>query len=354
MEPEPLRGVVVGCRMGRGHARAIDQTDGLALVAVCDLNEDTAREAAEPFDGVAVYTAFGQMLEEEHPHVVAIATPTDSHAALTVQAAGAGVRGICCEKPMALKMRDGRAMVCACRERGIALIVNYQRRMSGPMVAMRRLIEEGVIGEPRLLRAACAGDMLSDGTHAVDSIRALAGDEPVKWVLGQVYRAAPDPAAPRGQGYHSSGGYRYGHPIESGALALLEFESGLRAELLTGGARPPNSAYQEYRAMGSEGQLWRNGDRAEPPLLIWDGREGGWRGVPPGSDADGHGMRESYVAFARMIREGTPHPLDGESALADLEIVMAVYESARLNRRIELPLRQDDFPLQLMIDEGRL
>ena len=44
----------------------------------------------------------------------------------------------------------------------------------------------------------------------------------------------------------------------------------------------------------------------------------------------------------------------GESALKGHEIVMAIYESARTRSRIELPLKQDAFPLQVMVDEGQM
>ena len=65
-------------------------------------------------------------------------------------------------------------------------------------------------------------------------------------------------------------------------------------------------------------------------------------------------MAASYLAMARSVHEGTPHPMSGDSALAGSEVLMAVYESARLNQRIELPLQQDEYPLKLMIEEGRL
>ena len=55
-----------------------------------------------------------------------------------------------------------------------------------------------------------------------------------------------------------------------------------------------------------------------------------------------------------MVREGADHPLSGESALRDLEVIMAIFESARLRKKIELPLDQPRFPLDIMIEEGRV
>jgi len=231
----------------------------------------------------------------------------------------------------------------------VALAINHQRRMSAPFQLMRRLIREGAIGEPYLIRGSCAGDVLSDGTHTIDSILHLAGDANVEWVFGQMHRLEPDPAEEKGSGYDVSGGWRYGHPVETGAMATFELESGLRAELLTGDLRMPNRQYQDLEVFGAGGRLWRPGDQADPPLWLWDGESSGWRPCPIDDPTGSDAMRDSYREFARTTHEGTPHPLGGQNALRGFEIVMAVYESARLGEKVQLPLRQKAFPLGLAL-----
>ena len=110
-----------------------------------------------------------------------------------------------------------------------------------------------------------------------------------------------------------------------------------------------------FEVFGTKGRLWRAGDSADPPLLIQDESASGWRpapGVQTGGQFDP--MTESYRLLARTIRKGAPHPLSGGSALKGQEVLMAIHESARTNARIELPLQQGEFPLQLMIDAGQL
>jgi predicted dehydrogenase len=183
----------------------------------------------------------------------------------------------------------------------------------------------------------------------VDSIRYLAGDAPVTGVTGQIVRDRPDPAAPRSGGFNASGGWRYGHPVETGALAVIEFAGGLRAEMFCGSLQIRGRQYQDLEVIGSTGRLWRAGDRAGNTLLMHDGGSGGYRPVPVEMAPDpGFVIRQ----FARMIREAAPHPLNGDSALADHEIVTAVYESARLRSRVTIPVAQDRYPLELMIEEG--
>jgi UDP-N-acetyl-2-amino-2-deoxyglucuronate dehydrogenase len=346
---EPLRSAVVGLRMGAHHARTMHRLPEYDLVAVCDLNQELVDKLASDLPGAKAYTSYEEMLALEKPDVVSVATPTASHAPLSILAAEAGVRGICCEKPMAISMGDGRAMVAACEQNGTRLIVGHQRRMGPDLIEMRRLMESGAIGEVYLLRGTCAGDLLSDGTHLIDSLRWLAGDQAVQWVLGQVYREAPDDAEERGAGYHTSGGYRYGHMVESGGMAVLEFESGLRAEMYTGRVRLPGRQYQDYEVFGTNGRLWRVGDQDPTPLRVWDEQAGGWRAVVGYlDDQQPDAFTHMYQAFARTIHEGTPHPLSGDSSLADLEVLTAIYESARTHDLIRLPLHQDALPLILM------
>ncbi|HUT18007.1 MAG TPA: Gfo/Idh/MocA family oxidoreductase [Anaerolineae bacterium] len=348
----PLRAAVVGLRMGRGHARSMHELDAYQVVGLCDLNAELAEElAAGAFPGAKAYTDYEEMLAAEQLDVVAVATPTDSHARLTIAAAEAGVRGICCEKPMATDLGDGRAMVRACAKHGVQLIVSHQRRMGPDLLTMRRLIDEGAIGEVYLLRGGCQGDLLSDGTHLIDSLRWLAGDQPIRWLLGQIYRDPPDPQEEHGIGYHRSGGFRYGHMVENGAMAVFEFESGLRAEMFTGGMHMRGRPYQDYEVFGSKGRLWRYGDRAQPPLRIQDEQGGGYREVVNDADAPASSHANMYAAFARTILEGAPHSLSGESGLADLEVIMAIFESARTHSRIEFPLEQEAYPLLLMYPE---
>ncbi|MFW6189403.1 MAG: Gfo/Idh/MocA family protein [Planctomycetota bacterium] len=355
MSADALRTVIVGSgRMGLAHGKVLAGMEEFEVTAVSDLDPDAATELAAELNGATAYTVLEEMLDAESPDLAVVATPGATHGEIVPRVAEAGVAGICCEKPMADSLGDGRRMVEACRQNGAALIVGHQRRMGADLVEMRRLIREGAVGEVYLLRGTCAGDMLGDGTHVIDSLRWLSGDEGTRWVLGQVYREPPPPDEPKGMGHVRSGGWRYGYPVETGAVATFELQSGVRVELLTGDVRLPGRSYQDYEVFGTEGRLWRPGDDADPPVLIWEEQPGGWREAPIDPDAAGEPRVEMYGQLAQTIRKGSPHPLSGESALKGLEIIMAVHESARLTDRISLPLGQERFPLRMMIDEGRL
>ncbi len=377
---EKLRAVLVGCGgMGRRQAMILAELAEFDLVGVCDRDEAQARQAAEQ-TGAKAFTDFDAMLAETRPDTVSICTPNNSHAPLTIASARFGVRGVYCEKPMATNLADARAMVAECRSRGVALVVNHQRRLGEDLLAARELIDTGAIGEVKLLRGNCAGDVLSDGTHLVDSLMWLAGDPEIEWVFGQIHRIEPE-ASEGGtgdEGRHRpvAPGFRYGHAIETGGLAVIQIKDGPRIELLTGDIRDPHRTYQDYEVFGTAGRLWRPGDRFSPNLFISDAKGGPWtagleewnykpvptEGGAPGQwrpvEASANRTRDAkvpaYHRFARTILHGEDHPMSGERALRGFEIVMGVYESARTHKRLAIPLQQDRFPLEIMLEAGQL
>ncbi|WP_164545389.1 Gfo/Idh/MocA family protein [Paenibacillus albus] len=366
-QKSPLRAVVVGCNMGRNQAFALAASEEYELAAVCDLNEETAKKAAADCGalregkgaagssigvdvGVDVYTDYAAMLAAVQPDVVVIATPNVTHAPFAQLAVDAGVRGIYCEKPMATNLGDARKMVDMCREHGVVLVVGHQRRMSAVYGKMRELIDAGTIGDVRHIRASCAGDLLSDGSHLADSMLYLLHHREVRWALGQICRkepVSPEEAAANPFAYT---GRRYGHAVESGALAMYEFDGGVRGELHCGDMQARGGGYQDIEIVGTAGSIWRRGDGSQPPLLLSDpSAAGGWHAVEVEEERSEDVFAGVFGAMADSIRQGAPHPMDGTIALRGLEMLIAVFESSRLRAKIEFPVMQETFPLDLII-----
>lgn len=343
-----VRAAVVGLKMGAQHAKSYAQLDDFDLCGLCDANPETLREVAQQVGNPPQYTSFADMLAEQKPEVAAIATPNHLHESMTIQAVEAGVKAVYCEKPITLNMAAAIRMRDVCRDAGVALIIGHQRRMSAPYRTMRQLIEAGAIGEIEVVRGSCAGDMLSDGTHLVDSLMYLFDDTDVRWVLGQVYRGRKATAAELAVNRFQYCGTRYGHNVEEGAMAVFQFANGIRAEIMTGTLWRSARGYQDIEVFGKKGRLLRAGDSARPALLIDDGS--GWRdaGVVPGDS----GLLDAHRQTAVVVREGGSHPMEMARAIKGFEVIMAIYESARIHARLDLPLNQMAFPLDLMLQAG--
>jgi UDP-N-acetyl-2-amino-2-deoxyglucuronate dehydrogenase len=341
-----MRALVVGVKgIGKNHAAALKEIAEFQLVGLCDRSPEIGSEQSQAL-GVPCYTDLTKGIKETGAEVVVIATPNDSHAALTIQSAELGVKGIYCEKPMAVHLEDARRMVEVCRRLEVPLAVNHQRRMLPIFVKARELMVNGAIGKPTLIKASCAGDLLSDGTHLIDSLRHLAGDAEAEWVMGQVSGVPKEVDSSQGQGFDAGGGRRFGHIVEEGAMGVIQFAGGLRAEIMTGSLFPEGRFYQDFEIFGDKGRIWRKSDSLQPNLWIQDLSSGGFREVEVPEDPEAR--LEPLRLFYRMITEGAHHPLNGDSALKDMEIITAIYESARLREKVTLPCTQGIFPLELM------
>ncbi len=370
--PKPLRAVLAGCGgMGKNQAAILQKAPAYDLQGVCDIDPQRAQTVAQAA-GTKPFDDFQQMLEKVKPDVAAICTANDTHASLTIQAARAGVRAVYCEKPMATNLADARRMVHACDENDVVLVVNHQRRIGPDLAAARKLIRQGSLGPVEVVRANSAGDVLSDATHAIDSIQFLFGDPDFDWVMGQVHRdlQAQEQSKP---GRKDPPGMRYGHVVETGAIASWQMKNGPRVELFSGDMRLEHRIYQDYEIFGQLGRLWRPGDK--PPNLFITDRRGGplqadahgypskpvetddsqglWRQVATPAHAPG-GIPRGYDLLAEVLEDGGEHPMSGRIALKNFEILIGIYESARLRKRLAPPIDQDRFPLELMVEAGQL
>jgi D-apiose dehydrogenase len=146
------RGVLIGCGFfARNHLHAWAGLAGVELVAVCDLEPAKAKAMARQFNIHAYYTDADQMLGEIKPDFADIATTSASHRLLVELAAAHQVAAIC-QKPFADTMADAEAMVAACINANVPLIVHENFRWQRPFVIMREMVEAGIIGCPQFGR----------------------------------------------------------------------------------------------------------------------------------------------------------------------------------------------------------
>jgi len=349
-----LRAGVVGLKMGMAHFNAMNVIENYEVVAVCDINPTLIDNVVSKNNTVKGFTDFDKMLAEMNLDVLAIATPNNLHAPMVIKAAHAGLKGIACEKPISMDLEEAYEMQSACEKNNVKLIVLHQRRMSAPYTTMKRLVDEGAIGQVFLVRGNCAGDILSDGTHTVDSVNFLLSDPKPINIMSQIHRDLTPTAE------HPHPGVRFGHPVESGGMTIVYFENNIRFELFTGDLAAynwnldvPGNAYQDIEIVGTTGRLWRNGDSPKADLRLWD-QNGGWTDIAsdPYPFASPHDA--VYKEFYLNITENKPHTLSVENALKTQEIIMGAYESARLRKQLQFPIEQKKFPLQLMVDDGKI
>ena len=184
-------GVIGTGRIGKVHIATLVQSVPQAeVVAVADVNLESATQLASGFGIPTVYDNFQDILKHPEVEAVVICSPTDTHAKYIVEAAKAG-KHIFCEKPVDLSLEVIQGALKAVEEAGVKLMVGFNRRFDPNFAKIKQLVVDGKIGEPHILKitsrdpapppaeySAVSGGMFMDMTiHDFDMARYIVGSE---------------------------------------------------------------------------------------------------------------------------------------------------------------------------------
>ena len=139
---------------GMGWANTLKalKVPGVNLVAVCDVDQNAIvrrlndKAVADIKDKIKIYSDYRKMLEQDDIDVVYIGTPDHWHAIPTIAACQAG-KDVYCEKPLTLRIGEGRAMVEAARQNGRVVQTGSQQRSGKEFLRAATIVRSGDIGE---------------------------------------------------------------------------------------------------------------------------------------------------------------------------------------------------------------
>jgi predicted dehydrogenase len=325
---------LIGCGgISQVHATAWAAIPSVEMVAAADVIEANLKARADAFKIPARYTDPMDMLRKEALDLVSVCTWTGTHPLFTAAAAEAGVKGILCEKPMALNLQQADEMLAACDKRGAKLAIALQRRFMAEWVKARDLIREGAIGAPILFQWRMDSGLLNIGSHAVDAMRFFLDDIPVSWVMAQVGRKTDR--------------YERGARIEDCTSFVFCFSNGTRGLLEVDLPAAPPMNGENPIFVGTEGMF----TVGKQGLRLLDAKQQGWRTIPVEPCKYFVAQATELIAW---VEGGPIHRNNGRASRGTLEILMAVYESARRREPVFLPLPSGPSPLEIMIQDGTL
>ncbi len=143
---------VVGCgRISDLHAAAYQEHPDARIAAVCDIDAAAARKKAELWGAESFTDSFNEVLANPSVDAVEILVPTRLHEEYTVKALAAG-KNVSVQKPMAVNLKSADRMLAAARRAGKLLKVAENYAFFPPLVTAKKILEDGVIGEPTSLR----------------------------------------------------------------------------------------------------------------------------------------------------------------------------------------------------------
>jgi len=223
-----LKFALIGCgRIAQRHAKHIN-TYG-KLIAVCDINEELAKNLSEDYDA-QYYTSHAEMLERitGEADVISICSPNGLHAAHSISSLNAGFH-VLCEKPMAISVHDCGEMIKAAEAANKRLFAIKQNRFNPPVAKVKEIIDQGVLGEIYSLQLSCfwnrnfdyyenswkgtkdldGGTLYTQFSHFIDLLYWMIGD--VKFAKGI------------GKNYAHNGIIEF----EDAGVVILEFHNGV-------------------------------------------------------------------------------------------------------------------------------
>lgn len=154
----------------------LERADAFELVGACDPDGDARAAFRQRCPDVPLYAELDELVARARPEVASICTPVESHAAvlhslLTVPT----IETIWCEKPLAASLAEGEAMVGACAERRVSLVVSHGRRWLPLWRRFAALVHDGAIGSLVCLRVAMPNRLWTMTSHAVDLALMIGG-----------------------------------------------------------------------------------------------------------------------------------------------------------------------------------
>jgi predicted dehydrogenase len=331
------------------HLQAIRLLGKVEVVSVCDTREEVAHKTARTFSAKA-YTDHRRLLEDGGIDLAMVLTPASTHRAIVEAAAGSGIH-VFCEKPIAVTLADGEAMIAACGRAGVKLFYGSCYRYLPAVRKAYDLIRAGAIGRVQLMIEQLVGGnglagyrelgpihyppggpggagmgLVDHGIHLIDIFSWFAGGAPVH-VLGK--------------------GQIAGAPPETEFMVMC-FPGGVTGHLLYNAATYPAGLPNEGMFSGGQGWLtdgsvaqaglWEN----EPGSIAVHGTTGTLRifhytnalflnsGEGPrrisldGRAAFGHFATQLEDCIA-CIQDGRDPSVTGEDGIRALEALLSVY-----------------------------
>ena len=323
---DPVRwGVLSTARIGAAIIEGARQSSTVDVVAVAS-RDAAGAEAFAQLHGIArAHASYDELLADPEVEAVYIPLPNSMHVDWTLRALRAG-KHVLCEKPMDRRPSRVAEAFDVAEASGLVLSEAFMWRHNPQVACVRELIDDGAIGDVRLVRAcfsfALAGDgdvrldpaldggaLMDVGCYCVSGARMVAGREPVSVSAEAVM-------GPTG--------------VDLRLAAILRFDADLLATIDCGFDLP---ARDELEIVGSEGRLLLDDPwHGRRPQIVFE--RGSEREIVKIKTLNSYRLQLEDVSDA--IRDKRAPLLGRDDALGQARAIEALYRSAAEGRAVTL------------------
>ena len=339
-----VRFALAGCgRISANHFGAINtHKDRCELVDVCDTDATALQNAVEK-TGAKGHSSLSKMLDETTADCIILTTPSGLHPEQTKRIAQRGFH-VMTEKPMATRWSDGLSMVDACDEAGVQLFVVKQNRRNATLKLLKQAMDKKRFGRIYSVNVNVfwsrpqeyydqakwrgtwefdGGAFMNQASHYIDLLDWIIG--PVDSVMAYTGTLARD------------------IEVEDTGVAAIRWRNGAMGTLNVTMLTYPKNMEGSITILGEKGSV-RIGGVAVNEVQHWE-----FEDTQPEDEQIKQANYETTSVYGfghplyydnvinTLLGQASPET-DGREGLKSLELLIALYLSARDGKRVALPL----------------
>ncbi len=343
---EPYGFAIIGCGfIGQKHARVLSELEGAEITAVCDNVKDRAVEFGKKYKAKP-YTDYAKLLKNKDVDIVTLCTPSGMHAQMTIDAAKAG-KHVVTEKPMALTLRGADKMMEECKKNNVRLFVIKQNRYNPPIKRLKEAIDKGRFGKIFLANTTIrwsrpqkyyngdewrgtlrmdGGVIMNQASHHIDLLR---------WLIGEVDSV-----------FAKIGTLTHDIEVDDTAAVVLRFKNGALGVIEATTGIFPKNLEGSVAVFGTKGSA-KVGGSCVSKMDVWDFQDYEneddeimkFSTLPP--DVYAYSHREVFKNIIGALKTNKDPLISGIEGRKTLELIQAIYKSARTSKEIKLPLTEE-------------
>ncbi|MCC3359525.1 Gfo/Idh/MocA family protein [Bacillus sp. REN16] len=334
-------GVVGSGSISNTHIKSINEVSNAELVAIYSRNKETVQKMADTYN-LKAYTDYRDFLTNAGIDMVAIVTPSGTHAELGIAAAKAG-KHVVVEKPIDITIEKTNKLIEACKNNNVILSCIFQHRFDEAVQDVKKVLKEGEFGQLNFGAARTTiyraqeyydsgawrgtweldggGALINQSVHYIDLLLYVMGP------VDEVYAYTATRAHERIE-------------VEDIAVATVKFKSGALG-LIEGNTTAYPGFSTTLDIFGSNGSVIIENDHVKEwkfkSGLEYENKQNiVEKNVSSNIVASNHSFVRQYTDIVQAIIENRKPLVTGEEAKKSLELILAIYQSAKEGRPVKL------------------
>lgn len=345
-------GVIGAGSISEFHFASYDKHDDVELLAVCDLNEQRAKDKAETYGADKHFTDYNKLLALPEIDAVSICTWNNTHAEIAIAALNAG-KHVLVEKPLCKTVDEAYKIEEATKENNSNVLqVGFVRRHGTNAKVLQKFVDSGDLGDIYYAKASYTralgnpggwfadkersggGPLIDLGVHVIDLAWYLMGKPSVKSVSGNTYNRLGNRSHIENKSFYKAADYDPAqNSVEDMANAIIRFENGASIMIDASYTLHAKKASGELAVFGEKG-----GAEIDPRLHITTEKHNTILNVTPDIDGAsfdmGDGFKNEIDHFISNVQGETENIAPVADGVEIMKILAAVYESSETGKEV--------------------